>query len=364
MGRTGSLRGAGNNPDCKVNHKPVINILEVNPGPNQAMSFYRGRLPFIRLQKKYSDQLMIHPYYKLNKPTWDYLLWFDLVFMQRPADEDNVAIAQACKRYNIPLWTDFDDLLTNIPADNPAHDAYQGEYQDNIEEIIRLSTVITVSTQDLKDYLDNNFNCGSRTVVIPNAFDSHTLPHTPKFKRSKKILWRGTSTHQKDLFEFKDEIVRVMNSNKKWTLDFMGYNPFFITEHIRHSYTPKMELDSYFEVLPRLNHSICIVPLHDCEFNRAKSNIGWQEATYAGAVCLAPDFEEWNYPGIINYTDQKDFEEKLTAMIKGEMDLKAFHTQSWQYINDHLSLDKINEERYKIIEQLTSLKQPQVQCTP
>lgn len=329
----------------------MINILEVNPGPNQAMSFYRGRLPFIKLQKKYSDELMFYPHFN-QKPTWDYILLFDLVFMQRPADKNHLAIAEACKRYNIPLWVDFDDLLTAIPVDNRAHDGYQGEYQENIEEIIRLSTLITVSTEDLRDYLDNDFNCGSKTIVIPNALDLQTFPSKPRFKSSKKILWRGGDTHQKDLFDFKDEIIHTMNSNKKWTLDFMGYNPYFITEQIKHSYTPKMDLDSYFELLPKLNHSICIVPLHDCEFNRAKSNIGWLEATYAGAVCLAPEFEEWNHPGIINYTDQKDFGDKLTAMIKGEMDLSAFHAQSWQYISDHLSLEKINEKRYEIIERL------------
>lgn len=331
----------------------------MNPGPNQAMSFYRGRLPFIKLQKKYSDQLMFYPHFN-QKPTWDYILLFDLVFMQRPADESHVILAQACNRYNIPLWVDFDDLLTAIPVDNRAHDGYQ-EYQENIAEIIRLSTVITVSTEDLKDYLDNDFNCGHKTIVVSNALDTQTFPHTPKFKNSKKILWRGGDTHQKDLFDFKDEIINTMNSNKKWTLDFIGYNPFFITGHIKHTYTPKMDLDSYFELLPKLNHSICIVPLHDCEFNRSKSNIGFIEATYAGAVCLAPDFKEWNHPGIINYSDQKDFGDKLTAMIKGEMDLKAFHAQSWQYISDHLSLDKVNEERYSIIEKLRKLKQPQVQ---
>ncbi len=338
----------------------MINILEVNPGPNQAMSFYRGRLPFIKLQKKYSDQLMFYPHFR-QEPTWDYILLFDLVFMQRPADENQLEIARACKRYNIPLWVDFDDLLTNIPKDNPAYDAYDGEYQDNIKEIIQLSTVITVSTEALKDYLDNDFNCGGKTIVISNALDLQTFPKVPIFRKANKILWRGSTTHQKDLFEVKDEIIRAVNSNKKWAVDFMGYNPFFISEHIDHSYTPKMDLDSYFEILPKLNHSICIVPLHDCEFNRSKSNIGWIEATYAGAVCLAPDFEEWNHPGIINYSDQKDFEEKLTAMIKGEMDLSAFHAKSWQYITEHLSLDKVNEERYSIIEKLTTMKQPVLQ---
>jgi glycosyltransferase involved in cell wall biosynthesis len=341
----------------------LINILEVNPASNNATSFYRSRLPFIRLQKKYSDELMFWSYAG-NRPTWDYILSFDMVFMHRPADKLHFALAQASARYNIPLIVDFDDLLTDIPPDNPAHDGYEHEeYQENIKEIIRLANVVIVSTNNLKESLNTSFRCGKKTVVIPNAFDLDTFSKTPEFKKSKNVLWRGGNTHQKDIYEFKDAIVNTFKKNKKWKLDLMGYNPFFISEHVNHSYTPRMDLDAYFELLPALNHSICIVPLHDCDFNDSKSNIAWVETTYAGAVCLAPDWEEWRRPGIINYKDEADFEVKLNAMINGEYDLKSYHNQSWHYISENLSLDKINEERYKILKSLTSQKQPQVQCT-
>jgi glycosyltransferase involved in cell wall biosynthesis len=327
----------------------MINILEVLPAPGDASSFYRGRLPLLRLQQKYPNEIMIYPYHN-GSVSWDFITLFDLVFIQRPADKHYYNILAAAKRFGIPVWIDYDDLLCNIPTDNPAHDAYTPENIKKMGEFINDSDVITISTPALKKYLSKKFGNARKMKVIPNALDKKIFPGKPSFKNSKNILWRGSGTHQNDLMEHSDQIIKCMNDNPKWRIDFMRYNPFFITNKIKNfTYTKKLSLDQYFGVLGRLNHSICIVPLHNCPFNHSKSNIAWIESTYAGAVCLAPNFEEWKRPGIVNYTDPEDFGKKLYAMTTGKYDLKDLHRQSWQYISENLLLENVNNKRYELI---------------
>jgi hypothetical protein len=64
-----------------------------------------------------------------------------------------------------------------------------------------------------------------------------------------------------------------------------------------------------------------MVPLHVSDFNRAKSNIGWIEAVHAGAITVAPDFQEWRRPGVINYA------------CKPRTDLPSFQTAMWMALS-------------------------------
>lgn len=329
----------------------MINILEVVPSPNDATSLYRARLPLLRLQKLLPDKIMIYPHHNHVTPNWDYILLFDMVFIQRPVDKHYFKIFTQAKQYGLPVWVDYDDLLCNIPKDNPACDHYTPEKIEIMGDFIRFADIVTVSTNALKINLEKKYKIKKGIIkVIPNAFDLEMFPLIPEFKNSKNIMWRGSHTHVNDLWGFAEEITEVMNSNKSWKINFMGYNPFFITNHITNfTYTMFLGVDKYLSLLPKLNNSICIIPLHDSNFNRSKSNIAWIESTYSGAVCLAPDWEEWRKPGVVTYKDNVDFKEKLKAMISGKYDLKRMHQESWQFIRDNLSLAEVNKQRLALI---------------
>lgn len=329
----------------------MINLLECLPRADDATSFYRARGPLLRLQKEFPQEIAIYPYH--NGPvTWDYILLYDAVFLQRPYNKHHYNVARAAERFKIPIIIDYDDLLCDIPTDNPAKDHYDEDAVKMIGALISITTVVIVSTEALKKYLSEKYGYENKFVVIPNAFDLEIFREKPVFNETKSIIWRGSVTHTKDIMEYSAQIISAMCQFPDWHIDFLGYNPFFITDKLSNSaYVKRFELDIYIEYLHKLNYSICIVPLHDSPFNRSKSNINYLEATYAGAVCLAPDWEEWQKPGIINYKDQADFRQKLKAMIAGEYDLKDLHQKSWQYIVDNLSLAKVNKLRWEIMRQ-------------
>ena len=68
-----------------------------------------------------------------------------------------------------------------------------------------------------------------------------------------------------------------------------------------------------------------VFPLVDTPFNRAKSNIAYLEAIMCGAIIVAPDWQEWRHPGVINYTD--DFKEKVGYMVTME---EGERVKTWQ----------------------------------
>ena len=111
-----------------------------------------------------------------------------------------------------------------------------------------------------------------------------------------------------------------------------------------------------------------VVPLADSRFNRAKSMIAWIEATCAGAVVLAPDWEEWQRPGVVHYRDAEEFCNKLKVLMhqfgktedtkgrdpeRGEVHPHAGISR--YYIENHLMLDTVNERRWAILNTLAGL---------
>lgn len=332
----------------------MINILEVNPNPNDAMSLYRGRLPLIRLQKKYRDELQFHPGGREINTNWEFLNIFDMVFIMRPNNDQHLNLIKACNAFKIPVWADWDDLLTDIPQNNPAYFVSRNSPASiaKIEEMMKRSTFATFSTPYLRETMGKHIL--SKSYVIPNALDREMFTEQKLIGMENKILWRGGSTHERDIYEFQGPIRETLR-NSGWVLECMGLNPIGVTDYIDAIYTPYMSKPDYFNYLTKINGKISIVPLshrpQEITFNKCKSNIAWIESTYAGLAVLAPDWDEWRRPGIINYRDRKDMAAKLTSMMKGDYDLESLRQASWKYIREELTLEKTNQIRYDLIKQ-------------
>lgn len=343
----------------------MIKILEVNPNSNDAMSLYRGRGPLIHLQKTYKGEIEFHPSSRPGEvhTEWDYIKIFDAVFIMRPTHEHHANVVKACNTYGIPVWVDFDDLLTDIPINNPAHVGYMNTKKNKfMDEILDGCTFATFSTEYLRQKMGHKIL--HKSHVVPNALDLSIFKKPSLIGSKKKILWRGGSTHERDIEQFERpirEVIRGFQQNKNgWIAEFMGLNPIHVTDYVDAIYTPYMSKNSYFDYLNKVNGKINIVPLshrqEEIDFNKSKSNIAWLETLYAGFITLAPDWDEWRKPGIINYKSspdleevRKDFGNKLTAMMNGEYDLESLRQQSWQYVHKYLTLDVTNRIRYKLI---------------
>ena len=104
-----------------------------------------------------------------------------------------------------------------------------------------------------------------------------------------------------------------------------------------------------------LQPNFVVVPLQDDPFNRCKSNIGWLEATYFGAVCLASCLPEFEKPGVVLVNDSdslhawfKDIDEDFTQR-------ELLFYDSVQEIKKNYLLSRVNQQRAEALKTIWSL---------
>lgn len=343
----------------------MASILCSIPHPVDATNLYRGTGPLQTLKRRIGNiELGINP--DIN---WMMLKAADLVFFQRPAREDHVTAMKLCKSNCKPMWLDYDDNLHAIPLCNRRYSFYgHPQTQHNIATMIAMADVISVSTPHLAESTAKLLKCfpdngefkldPAKIVVIPNAYDYelHGPLDEKRPERARLVVWRGSDSHSKDLLVHTEQMVRVVQEHQDWTYEFIG-EPFWITiEQLKKvakpnnlTLTPPNDPVSYFHYLKRQKPALMIVPLEDIGFNRSKSNIAWLESTVAGAVTLAPNWPEWQKPGVITYDSIQDFGDKMAAFLRGEYDEETLWAASRDYVRDHLPLDKVNLARAEVV---------------
>jgi hypothetical protein len=332
----------------------TINILAIIPNRTDATSLYRGLGPLSNLRREMDLNVIFCD--KIDDSILDMV---DLVFMQRPAEDYNLQVAKLCQQNGTPLWIDYDDLLLEVPEDNPAYDHYSSkEKKQKIMDITKLATCVTVSTEHLKRCLQNPKDpLNHRVFVVPNALPDKFLNHAKKYNTTAKhVNWRGTNTHQRDLAEFAPELIELANERVDMTMTFIGYNPWFITQYIeprRAIVAPPMTISDYVRFMSVTNPPIQIVPLHKSNFNMCKSNIAWLESCLVGAICIGPEWQEWTgKPGILTYKTAQDFKACIGYALDNPDLMAKQHAQSWAFVKENLILSKVNVLRRKIIHAL------------
>lgn len=338
-----------------------IRVFPVMPHMIDATSFYRAQLPMTELSHHKNCQLVYS-----TEVTWGTMALADVLFLQRPFDEkSHVVMAQICEKMNRKLWCDWDDDLFCLPPDNPAHGMYATkEVQMSVATLAAMADVVTVSTPALARRMDDIRRRSGKpsSIVIPNALSDHFIQRRHQRildpKRRKLIFWRGSSSHQADLDSVQHQLVDLMKSElgQTWTLHFMGYNPYRITNALpaeRCIVGGGMDVLDYHEYFMTVQPGITIVPLCDHDFNRAKSNIAWLEATLAHSLVVAPDLEEWRRPGVFTYKGPEDFPQTMRlAMACVEESQYVRVDQSWDHITSNLLLSRTNEQRWELLKSL------------
>ena len=83
---------------------------------------------------------------------------------------------------------------------------------------------------------------------------------------------------------------------------------------------------------------------------------------------LAPDWEEWRRPGIVNYSNASDFGAKLARLMDehtgGIAGAPPNVALSRAYVREHLGLRLVNKERWSILNKLWKLRRESVWSDP
>lgn len=337
------------------------------PGMSPVRQF-RGEGVMERLSKIDSNIQIVYP--RRGEP-WMDLLNVDACYFMRAFTRAEMDLAALAKDMGVPVWYDIDDDLMAVPPDNPAHDRLA---DPNVRQIIAFflteSDLVTTSTKTLRDKFSHLRLGGRPIVVVPNALDDYSIPDIDKrpngiASSSRRVTWRGGVSHQGDLLNFADEFWKFMEKNLDWSMQFIGYSPFWIAKGFewkrvnfagRCSYVPyEFDYYRYIAAFRGMDPQIHIVPLMDNAFNRSKSCIAAMEAIYAGAVPLVPDWEEWEFPCVIQYHDATSFGNRLQDMVDlGMNERESMWRENTDFLMANRKLSAVNITRVKLLKELTS----------
>ena len=349
-------------------------------------SFYRAFGALTYLAREHSIELMV-------SEVWDWarLMYCDALFMHCPMSREHVALAELARQTRTPVWVDHDDLVTSLGRDNSGYSSImRPDVQRNIRRCMELAAVVTVSTPELEKRL------WPGATVVPNAVNDYLAgkaeigkaesrnPEPDKERKScpvgrKVVTWRGGPAHYSDQETFGPAVGLAARLHPDWEFHFLGCAHWSLEglmpkgSLVVHEW---QDVLSYAEVLRELKPAIHIVPMVPTAFNLCKSNCAWLEATAAGAVTLAPAWGEWMRPGIVHYAGkgefnaetqraQRDaegvnnfvnnFERALGAVLGADSDVLGRAVQeSRGFIEGHLLLSKVNEQRMAVLRDITA----------
>jgi hypothetical protein len=332
-----------------------MKILLISPYSRDANSFWRCMGPMNYLAKSSCGSITVETPPPGTQLAWDVITRYDLIFMHRPCRRDDLIVMQIAKNANIPVWADYDDWLFHLPEWNPHKGAYNNpNMQSLIAHLTATADVISVTTGALQKALSK---INDNVIIVPNAYPSVMLPWRANEPGPRKItyVWRGTATHDGDLLSVKEGLKSLHD-----TLHVCGDLPYAIKSEMdesQYKLIPHQDVLIYWQSIYQMAPKFMVFPLHDCFFNRCKSNIAWIEATHAGALTIAPDLPEWRQPGVISFKpgDNDSFMNAIQiANDLKEDDRKDHVAKAFTYIKETYDITVINEIRRKLCSALLS----------
>lgn len=328
------------------------------PRPHDATSLYRAMGPLSAMERQEPRlELLLPPFNNEGQElSWSWFGRADALFVQRPWLREHAQLIVQAKMAGVPVWVDWDDDYATVHPSNPSFAVYQG-CEEMLDRIAKLADVVSVSTEEIKTRRSKATGTQSKFRVVPNACH---WPITPgSAERMRRVSWRGGASHEYDLLQVLPHLAEIARLPQfgQWEWCFLGDVPWqvqaaFPRDRFIGGFGAEPYL--YMEAMGKLLPFVHIVPLADTKFNPAKSNLAWLEATAAGAVVIAPDWQEWQRPGVINYSNRQDFRDKLIQVMASFAEHKTHpkFLESRAFIREHLLLEQVNQWRWQILNQL------------
>lgn len=331
----------------------MIRVLAVCPVPADGTAWWRVVSPLGVMKQDWPGLLEFEI---SHEPDHVKLSGVDLLLLQRPMRDGDLALLRHAKRLCIPVVVDYDDDYTGVPPHNPrAHHYMNDAIQRKIRSFLTEADVVVVSTPDLKRKLMQH---NKRTVVIPNGLDDRLFTHKPAVGklRPRTVVWRGGDSHIDDLAGFKEAMVKAAHETPTAIWHFVGHPagefikrmpPGTVVDH------PFLDVLAYFGKLAELEPHILVVPLADTHFNRCKSNISILEGTWAGAVVVAPKWPGWSVPGVLSYESPAHMSELLRGALRmRDAELSALRNQAWEAVRTKALASRFNMFRAAVFTEL------------
>ncbi len=218
--------------------------------------------------------------------------WADVVVCQYVSTKDGFAVVETIRQFK-PCLMEMDDFFKQIPGTHPAFSTcppgHQQDYWASAQ--LQASSGVICSTQYLADSF-KGYN--EKIYVIPNCIDYEEWDKWSAIPHEKvRIGWIGGASHGADLALAKDAIYDVLNNNDDTEAYIVSCPPPEWKPRDRlHLINKWATIDKYPKHVKELSFDIGLVPLRDNLFNRAKSNLRYQEYS----ACKIPTIASYVEP--------------------------------------------------------------------
>lgn len=308
----------------------MIRILSIDSPDVDGVSWWRNIRPLTELQRANKD---IQIKFAGENVTLHDLMQTDIVIMFRPTSDKSLKFLENCKNrlFSTKVIIDIDDNLWRLPPGHPSEADYAAN-ETNLRKIYAMADGIWCSTESIMPYADA---LDGRGVVVKNAVLERDFPTKPA-RYNSLACWRGSQSQFADI-ENRDSIEwfeRSADMFKKWL--FWGYYPASMRK-MNTAGMRRVDLIQYISSLPTSGINVMWKPLQENEFNDAKSNIAWLEATLAGGICVT------------NYAGKKEWEMACPEFSNNEDFIAHQWKLSRDWAIDKYNLEGINKTRYNHI---------------
>jgi glycosyltransferase involved in cell wall biosynthesis len=317
----------------------------VHPADTSAGAYYRSIGPGVALrQTGHALTIASHKYL-----TDDQLrtLSPDAVVFQR---QHEPAQLDAMRRYRKVLGakTDFlfelDDLLWDVPSDNPAAAQLPADIKSIIRGAIKLCDIIVVSTEPLAKAVKALAD-GRRIRVVQNFLPLAFIHRAEAGRRSKakdvhvkpRVGWAGGTSHAGDLALLTD-VVKATRDEITWV--FMGMVPPGISPH-EVEFHPAVKLEDYAAALGELNLDLAVAPLADNHFNECKSNLRLLELGACGYPVIASDIHPFKNSPAVHPADSsaESWIAAIRTLLHDDNHREALSDRMRAWVNDNFVLE-------------------------
>lgn len=228
---------------------------------------------------------------------------------------------------------DLDDNLFEMPSDHTAYEIYKhgGKGRTGLAVFLTVVDAITVSNEHLKNeiskYLKEVHNIEKPIFVIKNRIDPSMWVEEPVKRRV--IGYTGSTSHLQDLKMILPAIKKVMQNDSNVRFEMLGIltkdNARKLFKGWDNNLLNRIAMlggsatyDEYPDLLAEQGWKVGIAPLIKDEFNRARSNIKWQEYTGSGTVTIATDFTPYKETNAIKCNTEEDWVREITYWLDAD----------------------------------------------
>jgi len=240
---------------------------------------------------RYMDAEKCHIDITEMRATYEYLLDYDVVVIQRLCTWQDYYTILRLKKHGKRVVYDLDDNIFHVPPDNPAAAVIKRDELEAARAIMNICDTVTTTTETLKHQL----GCPDKTIVIPNAIDlddGYPAEFQGSKDKFKRILWMGGGSHGLDWKLCVEAVDKVLSEREDVRLTLVGCIPdalggFLSKSANRIEFERFKYVETYVSLTKRLRAEVALAPLRDTTFNRSKSNIKWLEYTAVGIPTVA-----------------------------------------------------------------------------